>query len=304
MATINTIQDLLHLLDENPEWVDALRARLLTPEILDLPEQLARLTAEVRELGAKVDRFVEATNQRLEALEAGQARHEERLDRLEAGQARLEAGQARHEERLDRLEAGQARLEAGQDRLEAGQAKLEAGQAKLEAGQAKLEAGQAKLEAGQARHESELKELRRDIAVIRGGHARTAAIGKVAGIARSMGLRLARTLTEDDLWDMTDSADTSGIPSNLLDSFRNADLTMEATETKEGVCYITAEVSFTVHERDVSRAVRNSRLLTRFTGRPAFAAVVGERVHSDVQDIIDSGRVFWYRLKSDDLEVE
>ena len=283
MATINTIQDLLHLLDENPEWVDALRARLLTPEILDLPEQLARLTAEVRELGAKVDRFVEATNQRLEALEAGQARHEERLDRLEAGQARLEAGQ---------------------DRLEAGQAKLEAGQAKLEAGQAKLEAGQAKLEAGQARHESELKELRRDIAVIRGGHARTAAIGKVAGIARSMGLRLARTLTEDDLWDMTDSADTSGIPSNLLDSFRNADLTMEATETKEGVCYITAEVSFTVHERDVSRAVRNSRLLTRFTGRPAFAAVVGERVHSDVQDIIDSGRVFWYRLKSDDLEVE
>ncbi len=283
MATINTIQDLLHLLDENPEWVDALRARLLTPEILDLPEQLARLTAEVRELGAKVDRFVEATNQRLEALEAGQARHEERLDRLEAGQARLEAGQARHEERLDRLEAGQARLEAGQDRLEA---------------------GQAKLEAGQARHESELKELRRDIAVIRGGHARTAAIGKVAGIARSMGLRLARTLTEDDLWDMTDSADTSGIPSNLLDSFRNADLTMEATETKEGVCYITAEVSFTVHERDVSRAVRNSRLLTRFTGRPAFAAVVGERVHSDVQDIIDSGRVFWYRLKSDDLEVE
>lgn len=255
MATINTIQDLIRLLDENPEWVDALRARLLTQEILELPEQLARLAAEVRELGVKVDRFVEATNQRLEALEAGQARHEERLDRLEAGQARLEAGQAR-------------------------------------------------LEAGQARHESELKELRRDIAVIRGGHARTAAIGKVAGIARSMGFRLARTLTEDDLWDMTDSADTSSIPSNLLDSFRNADLTMEATETKEGVCYITAEVSFTVHERDVSRAVRNSRLLTRFTGRPAFAAVVGERVHSDVQDIIDSGKVFWYRLKSDDLEVE
>ena len=46
MATINTIQDLLRLLDENPERVDALRARLLTQELLDLPERLYRLKSD------------------------------------------------------------------------------------------------------------------------------------------------------------------------------------------------------------------------------------------------------------------
>ena len=38
MTTINTIEDLLRLLDENPEWVEALRARLLTRETPDVTQ--------------------------------------------------------------------------------------------------------------------------------------------------------------------------------------------------------------------------------------------------------------------------
>ena len=56
MTTINTIEDLLRLLDENPEWLEALRSRLLTREVLEMPQTLAR--------------FIEATNQRFDALEA------------------------------------------------------------------------------------------------------------------------------------------------------------------------------------------------------------------------------------------
>ncbi len=52
MATINTIQDLLRLLDEYSEWVDALRARLLTQDLLELPERLSQ--------------FVEAANRRFD----------------------------------------------------------------------------------------------------------------------------------------------------------------------------------------------------------------------------------------------
>ena len=234
MATINTIQDLLRLLDENPEWVDALRARLLTQELLELPEQFAQFAAEMTEFKATVERFIEATNKRFDALEAGQAR----------------------------------------------------------------------LEAGQARHESELKELRRDIGVLRGGHARSTAIRKSAGIARGMGLRRSRNLSMDDLYDMIDSADTSDIHANVLTSFANADLVMEAADSEGGTCYAAVEISYTVHDRDISRASRNSRFLTRFTGRPAFAAVSGESVDDDVQDIIDSGEVFWHKLTPEDMEVD
>ena len=54
--TINSIQDLVRVLDEHPEWVEALRVRLLTRELLELPQRLAD--------------FVAAANQRFEAIEA------------------------------------------------------------------------------------------------------------------------------------------------------------------------------------------------------------------------------------------
>ena len=62
----------------------------------------------------------------------------QRLDTLEAGQARLEAGQERLEPkfkntaRLVSVEASQVRLEARMDVLEAGQARLEVQQDRLE----------------------------------------------------------------------------------------------------------------------------------------------------------------------------
>jgi hypothetical protein len=45
MATINTIEDLLRVLDENLQWLEALRARLLTRELLELPEKFAQFVA-------------------------------------------------------------------------------------------------------------------------------------------------------------------------------------------------------------------------------------------------------------------
>ena len=57
MTTINTIEDLIRVLDENPLWVDALRVRLLTRELIELPETFAK--------------FAEVVNQRLTKLETG-----------------------------------------------------------------------------------------------------------------------------------------------------------------------------------------------------------------------------------------
>ena len=54
MTTINTIEELIKLLDEKPEWLEAVRARILTRELLDLPQTLAD--------------FAEATDRRFEAV--------------------------------------------------------------------------------------------------------------------------------------------------------------------------------------------------------------------------------------------
>ena len=67
-AKIDTLQDLVHALDEHPEWVEELRVRLLTRELLELPQKLAD--------------FIAATEKRFAAVEA-------RLDQIEDGQTRI-----------------------------------------------------------------------------------------------------------------------------------------------------------------------------------------------------------------------
>ena len=213
MATINSIEDLVQILDDNPRWLEAIRARLLTRELLEMPQTLARLDG-------RVDKF------------------EERTDR-----------------RFDRLDAN-------------------------------------------------VQSIRDDLGVLKGSHARNAAIEDAAGIASEMGLRLTKTLTRGDVLDLVDTADTSGIPANELRSFRLADLIMEARDGEGEACYIAVEVSFTVNGRDTSRAMRNADFLSKFTGRRSYPVVVGAHRDDRVRDAIESGEVFWHRLDSQQLDAE
>ena len=206
MTTINTIEDLIHVLDEHPHWLEALRARLLTRELIELPEKFAA--------------FVETTNKRLDTLE------------------------------------------------------------------------------------SDVKGLRDDMGILKGAHARNVAIEDAAAIARGLGLRRTRTLSRDEVWDLTEAADTSAIATNDLRSFRRADLMMEATDRAGEPCYIAVEISFTANGRDTTRAVRNAEFLTRFTGKPAYAVIAGLRLDNRIQPTIDSGAVFWHQLDPTDLEAE
>ena len=107
MTTVNTIEDLIRILDERPEWNEALRARVLTQELLNLPQTLAdfaesterrlaaleatqvEMQATLAELQAALAKFIESTEQRLMALEAGQ-------NRLISDVAPLKAAHARH----------------------------------------------------------------------------------------------------------------------------------------------------------------------------------------------------------------
>lgn len=72
---IDTVQDLVRILDEHPQWQEALRERLLTRELLEMPERLANLTARMDDLTERVNRFIDetrhafaATNRRLDRI--------------------------------------------------------------------------------------------------------------------------------------------------------------------------------------------------------------------------------------------
>ena len=227
MTTINTIEDLIQVLDENPEWLEALRARLLTRELLEMPQTFAKFVAEMYEFRAEMYEFREATNKRFDE----------------------------HTARLDSLDGS-------------------------------------------------VQKLRNDMGPLKGGYARNAAIANAALIARKMGLRRSKTLSQEDLLDLTDAADIAGIPSNQIDSFHLADLVMEAMDRERETCYIAMEISFTVNGRDTARAIRNAEFLTKFSGKRAYAAVAGLYRDNHILPRIESGQVFWYQLSLRDMEAE
>ena len=105
MTTINSQEDFLRALRENPEWKEAVRALILGEELLQLPARFNAFVDEQRQVNKRV---------------------ETRLDRIEGDISELKDGQTE-------LRTGQAELRAGQEELRAGQAQLQAGQRRIEA---------------------------------------------------------------------------------------------------------------------------------------------------------------------------
>ena len=104
MTTINSQEDFLRALRENPEWKEAVRALILGEELLQLPARFNAFVDEQRQVNKRVESDISD-------LKTGQAR-------LEAGQEELRGGQEELRGGLDELRAGQRRIEARMDRQE------------------------------------------------------------------------------------------------------------------------------------------------------------------------------------------
>ena len=137
-----------------------------------------------------------------------------------------------------------------------------------------------------------LDRMEGDSGTLKGYWARNTAVSDAAGITQDMGLEFVRTLTASDLMEMS---------RNQLDretgrSFRRADLVIEAI--KDGAPqYVALEVSYTADQRDSGRALRNAGLLTRFTGRKATAGVASVRNTHEVEQLVESGELYWHPLE-------
>ena len=67
---IATVEDMVRVLDEHPQWLEALRARLLTRELLDLPQTVADFIAATDRRFAEVDRRFDVLERQMVELRA------------------------------------------------------------------------------------------------------------------------------------------------------------------------------------------------------------------------------------------
>ena len=268
-TAIRYIEDLFRVLDDDPEQLEELRRRVLGPALLNLPERFDRFVAEQT-------RF----NDDQRSVNEEQRRFNEEQRRFNGEQQQFNDEQQQFNDEMRQFHTEQLRFNARMDRFVVEQVRFND-------------------EMRQFREET-----RQDLAQLKGGHARSETMRRGHVIARRMGLRRARTLTGDDLVDLTAAADTSGIAPQAIDSFVDADLVMEATDGDGQTVYIAVEISYTANRRDTGRAMRNAEFLTRFTGQPARAAVASIRNDPEIADLIGGGQVYWHEIRDRDLEPE
>ena len=267
MATIDTISDLMRVLDTHPEWLEAMRARLLTSDVLEMPRRL--------------EAYVESTNRRLEAVERLLENHEQRPTNIE----RLLENHEQRPTNIERLLENHEQRPTNIEQL--------------------LENHEQLLQGDSHYFTNVYRRLDRqsaDTSFIKGELFERRARRLAQVLTYELGLAWKRTLTDEEILEMISSRqDTSGIDARRLYRLRRLDLTIEAVDQKGSPCYIAGEVSYTVDERDTVRAIDGARLLTGLTGLAAHAVVVGTRKDDRIQCQLDAGEVFYWELEDDDL---
>ena len=260
-VVVNTLEDLTKALDEHPEWVDALRARLLPGEVSETPRRLDAFIA-------KVDAYLEANDRRIETLEEQTAAIKEETAAIKEEIKILKERNDAFEKRTEALERHMRNSEQ-------------------------------RFERHMRNSEQRFDRQEADAGFLKGALLEWKIFKMASIVVEDLGLIWTKTLTQAELLEMTRNNDTSDIAPGSLKSFKRMDLGMEAADQHGAPCYIAAEISYTVDDHDVNRAVRGARLFTRFTGLPARAVVIGVRRDNLIQDRIEAGDVFYWQADED-----
>lgn len=242
---IDTIQDLIRILETHPEWRVQLRPLILTDDLLTLPDQVRALTDRIAELTVAQER----TEHHLSALATAQARSEQRLSKVEEILEQVVAAQARSEQRLSKVEEALVQLATAQ-----------------------------------ARSEQRLGRVERDVATLK-GDVLELRYGKRIVVAYGRWLRRSRILSHEQVYELLDDAvDAGHLTMDERDQIAQADVLVHGKDKETGeVVYLVVEVSWGVGAYDVERAAERAALLAKI-GTSTRAAVVGRVIVPEAEE--------------------
>ena len=298
MTTINTSEDLLRLLREDPHFYEQARRLILTDELIALPERFAAFALRVDGFIAKQEQF----NERTDGFTAKQEQFNERVDGFIAKQEqfneRVDGFIAKQEQFNERVDGFIAKQEQFNERTDA---RFERIDARFERVDARFERVDARFDRIDARFDR----IEGDLSHFKNRFSESQVAEEAATIAMAMGFTLARVLSNADLVQMCLHPDAGLLPHGDLVSFTRADLVLEVSNEEGNRQFVAVEISYTADRRDTDRARRNADYITLFTGQPAHAAVASARNDHDIQSLIDEGAIRWYALEdhADEAEV-
>ncbi len=259
MTTITTFEDILAVLEQNPQLRTAMRNYILDEELKQLP-------AVVRRNQELLEQFIQQQSEITAKLQAG-------IDQLNVTLNRF-------------MESTNAMLAAHAERM----ARLESDMVEVKSDVAELKSDMVEVKSDVADLKSDVAELKSDVGWLKGHITPTVARRMIGRIADVTQCRRPRWLADHEIIDIADDADTSGVPDNELESFRAIDLVMrgiDRTSPTGQQQFVVIECSATVASGDITRARRNAAYMTQFTGLPAKAVVIGTEIPSAIADIAE-----------------
>ena len=323
MTTVNTMEDLMRLLDENPVWQEAVRVRILTPQLLELPEKFAQHQgefvqhrAEFVQLSAEFVQhraeFVQLSNEFVQLSKEFVQHRSEFLQLLaEFAQHRGEFAQlskefTRHREEFVRHQAEFVQHRAEFLKLSDAFVQHQGDFLKLSTTVVELQAQFVELQAQLIELRGEFnehrREMREDLSQIKAAHALYMSSRMGAHFAQELGLQYRRRVEPEELTAITHNR--TELTRAQRKSFNLSDLIFMAADEEGAERYVVVEVSYTANGRDSKRALEHAEILTRYTDVPAVAAVAGVRYTHELQPLFDSGQLHWLELETRDLESE
>ena len=284
-TVVNDIADLYRILDEQPQWKEALRYQLLGPELLAVPQRLDQLTTGILELRQTVSQLEQTVSQLAEtAAEHTRQFVELRETAVEHTRqiAELREIAAEHTRQLAELTVQVHELrETAADHTRQF----------------------AELRETAAEHTAELSELRRittnqttrmnrmenDMSEVKGMLAEFRTERTCSLIADASKLAGPEPIPTAEMIRFANRLD---LESSTRDSFIRADLVFLAQDQEDAPRYAAIEISWTVGQWDIDRARRNAALIEQATGIPALAGAAGTRC----EEQLDWSEVAWVRL--------
>ena len=293
MATerIETFEDLIGVLDRNPEYQRRLRQRFLDDEFMRLPAQTRALTERVNAHTEQIRALTEQVRAHTEQIRANTEQIRASTERIQALTEQVRANTERIQAITEQVNANTEQIRALTEQVRANTEQINANTEQIQALTEQVKELVHHMKAVVARldtHDTRLGRLERRTDYLMGSDAEWR-FRRNAGAYFGDILRRIRVIDNNDLAIQVDDAIVAGVFERADRRFVLAlDLALRGRDwdTNEEKC-LAVEVSVGLGQSDVERAKSRAILLEKLLGVPAIPVVAGYSIAPEFQQLAD-----------------
>ena len=297
----DTRRAFLKALDEDETFRQEVRQRLLSKELLELPEKFAAFSAHVNEFIDEQRQTNAEFRRDISGLKEDYAGLREDVAGLKEEVSGLREDYAGLREDVAGLKGDVGGLKEDVSGLKGDVGGLKEDVSGLREDYADLREDSDSLKASLNRLENRVNRIADDIGLLKGNVAFYAARERFEFILEQLKLEYVYMLPRQDLVDMMrQHGPNVDFPDRR--SFYEADLVFEAQDGNGAPCYVAVEASYTADRRDSDRVARNAEYLTLFTGYPAYGVIASVDNDREILPLFEAGTLHWFQLNPADIQ--